>query len=181
MTIVRRIARPLLAASFVERGVDSIRHPGPHVAATAPLLERFGPTLRLPDDPVLVVRASGAAMAAAGLMLGSGRLPRLSGLIAAVTMVPTTTARHAFWQEKDPILRREQRVHFVKDLSLFGAALLAAVDTGGRPGVAWRTRDATKRASRSAKRTAKRTEKSAHRLAKQAEKGAGRAREALPV
>ena len=181
MTIVRRIARPLLAASFVERGLDSVRHPGPHVAATAPLLTRFGPTLRLPDDPVLVVRASGGLMAAAGLMLASGRLPRLSGLVAAVTMVPTTTANHAFWQEKDPVLRREQRVHFVKDVSLLGAALLAAVDTSGRPGVAWRAKDTSHRVSRGAKRKAAQAEKGARRAAKSAERSARSARDALPV
>jgi putative oxidoreductase len=174
MTIVRRLARPLLAASFVERGLDAVRHPGPHVEATAALLARVGPPLHLPNDPVLVVRASGGLMAASGLMLATGRAPRLSALVAALTLVPTTTASHAFWQEKDPVARREQRVHFLKNVSLMGAALLAAVDTEGQPGLAWRTRDASKRASRGAKRAAKRAERSAERAGKSA-------RSALPV
>ena len=36
--LVRRIARPLLAAPFVSDGVDALRNPQSHVAAAAPLV-----------------------------------------------------------------------------------------------------------------------------------------------
>jgi hypothetical protein len=38
--LVRRIARPLLAASFINDGVDGLRHPQAHVAGAAPLVEK---------------------------------------------------------------------------------------------------------------------------------------------
>ncbi len=34
--------------------------------------------------------------------------------------------------------RRHQETHFMKNLGLFGGLLLAAADTQGRPGLAWR-------------------------------------------
>lgn len=172
MTIVRRLARPLLAASFIERGMDALRHPGPHVEATAPLLAKVGPTLRLPDDPVLVVRASGGVIAASGVLLATGKLPRVAALGAAVGLVPTTASQHAFWEEKDPVARREQRVQFITNVSLFGAALLAAVDTEGRPGLAWRTKDAGRSAKRVGRTAAKSAKREAKRAAQQAEKSA---------
>ena len=35
-----------------------------------------------------------------------------------------------------------QRIHFFKNASMLGGLLLAAVDTEGKPGVAWRARRA---------------------------------------
>src|SRR6185295_17744001 len=150
-TIVRRVARPMLAAQFIWGGIDTFRHPGPRAEAARPVLEKLSGPLHLPDDPELVVRANAAVMAGAGAMLAFGRMPRLAGAVLAVTMVPTTYAGHPFWQEKDPDIRRQQRTHFLKNLGLLGGVMLAAVDTEGRPGLAWRAR----RAARDAKREAR--------------------------
>jgi hypothetical protein len=88
-------------------------------------------------------------------------------------MVPTTYAGHPFWQEKDPDIRRQQRTHFLKNLGLLGGVMLAAVDTEGRPGLAWRAR----RAARDAKREARRASADAKREVSQAMTAA---RAALP-
>lgn len=167
MTVVRRLARPLLAASFVSNGLDAFRHPAQRVEAARPLVDRVAEPLGLPRDPETFVRANGAAMAAAGTLFALGRLPRLSALVMAVTLAPTAYAQHAFWQEKDPVRRREQRRALVQDASLVGAALVAAVDTQGRPGIAWRSRHAVEQAERTAKR-ASRDAKRAGRQAKRA-------------
>jgi uncharacterized membrane protein YphA (DoxX/SURF4 family) len=164
MMIVRRLARPLLAAVFIDRGVDAVRHPAMRAEAARPLVDRLAPPLHLPADPELLVRANGAVMVAAGTLLAGGRLPRLSSAALAATLLPSTYVRHAFWSESDPTRRREQRTHFLKDLGLLGGALLAAVDTEGRPGLAWRSRHAAS----SAKRSAKRARKSAERAARDA-------------
>jgi hypothetical protein len=42
-------------------------------------------------------------------------------------------------------------VHFFKNVSMLGGLLLAAVDTDGKPGVAWRAKHAASDARRSAK------------------------------
>lgn len=167
MTLVRRLARPLLAASFVSNGLDAFRHPAQRVEAARPLVARVADPLHLPQDPETFVRANGAAMAAAGALFGLGRFPRLSAVVMALTLAPTAY-QHAFWTEKDPVRRRDQRRALVQDASLLGAALVAAVDTQGRPGLAWRGRHAVK----GAERTAKRAGRDARRAGRQAKRAA---------
>jgi uncharacterized membrane protein YphA (DoxX/SURF4 family) len=177
MTIVRRIARPLLAAPLIASGVDAVRHPGPHAEAARPLVDKAAGPLRLPNDPELIVRASGAVTAAGGVLLAVGRLPRLAAL-AVVLAAPTTQASQPFWQEKDPEQRRVQRTLFLKNLGLVGGALLAAVDTEGRPGLAYRGKQASHDVAESvhdAGEAAKRSARSARKAAKRAKKDAARA------
>ena len=76
--------------------------------------------------------------------------------------MPTTAAGHRFWEEKDPQRKAQQRVHFFKNASMLGGLLLAAVDTEGKPGVAWRAR----RAAADVRREARVLAKSARREAK---------------
>jgi putative oxidoreductase len=199
MTIVRRLARPLLAAPLIQTGIDVARHPAAQAEVANPVLRRVSGPLRLPQDPILVIRASGAVTAAAGVLLATGRLPRLSA-IAIVATAPVVQSSQPFWKEKDPQLRRSQRDTFVKNLGLLGGALLATVDTGGKPGLAWRGRKAgqhaadlvkdasdagvtsVKDARKSAKKAAKDARSSArksHRTAtKQAQKEAAKATKA---
>jgi putative oxidoreductase len=169
MTIVRRIARPLLSAVFIQSGLDQFRHPAAKAEAARPFVAKVSGPLSLPNDPELLVRANGAAMAGAGALLAVGRMPRLSALVLATTLVPTTYVGHRFWEVKDPEERRSQRTHFVKNLGLLGGVLLASVDTEGRPGVAWRARHVTRDAQRSAKhakREARLASKAARREAR---------------
>ena len=60
----------------------------------------------------------------------------------AESLVPTTLAGHRFWEESEPKARAGQRIYFLKNVSLFGALLLAADDTGGRPSIPWRIHEA---------------------------------------
>ena len=104
------------------------------------------------------VKVNGAAMLGAGGLLAIGRLPRLSSVVLAATLVPTTFAGHRFWEIEDPQERATQQVHFMKNVSLLGGLVLAAIDTQGAPGLAWRARRAKKdatRAGRTARREAK--------------------------
>lgn len=181
MTVVRRLARPLLAAMFIDGGLDALRHPSTKVAKAAPVVHKLAGPLHLPDDPELLVRANGAAMVASGGLFAMGRLPRLSALVMASTIVPTTLAGHAFWKEKDPVVRRNQRLHLLKNLGLLGGTLLAVVDTGGKPGVSWRARRAAKDTARAA-HTAKKEAKLTARAAKaEARLTARKAVDALPL
>jgi putative oxidoreductase len=181
MTVVRRVARPLLAAMFIDGGLDALRHPSGKVAKAAPVVHKLAGPLHLPDDPELLVRANGAAMVGAGGLLALGRFPRLSALVLAGTIVPTTVAGHQFWKETDPVQRRNQRLHLLKNLGLLGGTLLAAVDTGGKPGIPWRARRAAKDTARAA-RTAKREAKLNAKAAKaQTRLAARHALDALPL
>jgi putative oxidoreductase len=82
--------------------------------------------------------------------------------VLAASLVPTTLAGHAFWNETDPQAKNAQRLQFYKNTSVFGGLLLAAVDTEGRPGLAWRAR----RAAADVRREAKQVAKDARREAK---------------
>jgi uncharacterized membrane protein YphA (DoxX/SURF4 family) len=208
MTIVRRLARPLLATPLIQTGLDAARHPGPQAELARPVLDRVTVPLKLPQDPILVVRAAGGVTVVAGLLLAIGKLPRLSAL-AIVLAAPAVQNTQPFWQEKDPELRRSQRTTFLKNLGILGGTLLAAVDTEGRPGLAWRgrraghlaaeaardagaatattvhdaqesARQATRRARKAAKKTQKRALKQANRQATKVSKKAAKARESLP-
>jgi putative oxidoreductase len=169
MTVVRRIARPMLAAIFVTSGVDSLRHPATRAKVAAPLVKDMAEWFNLPDDPELMVRANGATMLAAGTMLGLGRVPRLAALALAAALVPTTYAAHAFWTIEDPDARAHQKVQFLKNVGLLGGVILASVDTAGKPGLAYRTKHAGSSARRQAaltKREARHAARSARRETK---------------
>jgi uncharacterized membrane protein YphA (DoxX/SURF4 family) len=168
MSIVRRIARPLLASVFVVGGLDALRHPGPRTAKAAAFADKVAAPLGLPEDPELLVRANGAAMVAGGGLLGLGRFPRLAAAVLSASIVPTTVAGHAFWNETDPVVRKQQRTQFLKNLGLLGGLLLATVDTEGKPGLAYRAG----MASNAAGRAARITRREARHLAKAARREA---------
>ena len=150
--LIRRIARPLLGSFFITAGSDALRHPAPAPAA-GPLVDKALAALpeqvaqRLPRDPEVYARVNGAVQLVAGLALASGKLPRVSSLVLASTVVPATLASHAFWQEQDPELKARQKAHFWKNASILGGLIIAGVDTEGRPGLSWRARRAAKDAA----------------------------------
>ncbi|WSQ07151.1 DoxX family protein [Streptomyces sp. NBC_01231] len=141
MSLLRRAGRPLLASMFVAGGLNSVREPK-EVAPVAepvvrPVTERVS---ALPDRTDRVVRLNGAVQVVAGVLLGMGRVPRPAALAIAATLVPTTLAAHRFWETEDPDERAQQRIHFLKNLSMLGGLLIAADDTAGRPSLWWRGR-----------------------------------------
>jgi len=165
MTLVRLIARPMLASMFVVGGYNAYKNADsmakkaqPVTDKVVPQVKKMAPSAPIPTDSVTLVKLNAATQIGAGLMLATGKLPRLSANVLALTMAPTTAAGHPFWEEKDPGARANQMVHFFKNVSMMGGLLLAGVDTEGRPGLAWRTRHAAKGARRQA-RTAKREAK----------------------
>jgi len=150
--LIRRIARPMLAAVFVAGGVDALRNPAPRVKAAAPLVAKGEQALpnditdNVPTDPDTLVKVNAGVQIGGGLLLAVGKLPRLASLALAGSLVPTTLAGHAFWEESDSETKAAQRIHFLKNVSLAGGLLIAAVDTEGKPSVAWRTRKGAERA-----------------------------------
>jgi putative oxidoreductase len=158
MTVTRVIARPLLASTFAVGAVNALKN-APALAEKArpvtdrvlPMLDKAAPQLPIPHDPVTLVRVNAGVQLLAALALARGRAPRLSSTVLAASLLPTTVAGHAFWQEDEPTTKAAQRLHFFKNLSMVGGLMLAAVDTEGRPGLAWRARHGAKAARRGAK------------------------------
>ena len=150
MTIIRRLARPMLAAVFVTGGLSALQKPGPRVNVAAPLVSEVAERTNLPDDPELVVRANGALMAIGGAMLATGKFPRVASSLLATSLIPTTLVGHDFWN-KEADAAQADKVQFMKNMGLLGGLVLAAVDTEGKPGLAWRAQNAAKVARREAK------------------------------
>jgi putative oxidoreductase len=184
MLVLRAIARPMLASIFIVQGWDTMRNPEKQAPRAEPVVRRMaGRVPAVPDDAEQAVRLNGAIQVAAGTLLALGKFPRLSALALAATLVPTTAAGHRFWETDDKQERAQQRVHFLKNVSMLGGLLIAAADTAGEPSLAWRTRNAARSARRDvavATRTAKVSGKAGQVSGKAAAK-ASRAREQLPV
>lgn len=161
MTVSRTIARPMLASMFLVGGVHALRNADrlavrakPVLERLVPLVSRAAPQVPLPSDPATLVRLNAGVQVGAGLSLATGRAPRLSAAVLAASLVPTTLGGHRFWEEQDPTAKSQQRLNFFKNVSMLGGLLIAAGDTDGKPGVAWRTRRAAKDARREAKHLA---------------------------
>ncbi len=150
MSLTSRIARPMLAAVFVSSGIDTLRNPGPRAAMAESLAPKLSESLPVPDDTEQLVKVNAGVQVVAGVLLATGRFPRLAAAALAGSLVPTTLAGHAFWEEEDPATRGRQQTQFLKNLGLLGGLVLAMFDTEGQPSIAWRTRKAAERARRRA-------------------------------
>ncbi|CAB4732899.1 MAG: DoxX family membrane protein [Actinobacteria bacterium] len=156
MTVSRLIARPLLAAGILYGAQNALRNTDMLTTKAARVTDRVVPAVQqagipLPSDTASLVRLNAGVQIGAALALATGRAPRLSAAVIAASLVPTTVAGHAFWAESEPAAKKAQTLQFVKNLSLIGGFLIAAGDTDGKPGVAWRARRAAKDARREAK------------------------------
>ena len=176
--LVRRIARPLLATSFINDGVDALRNPQAHVAGAAPIVEKFTGAadkqlpVQLPKDTAQWVKIIGGVKVGAGALFALGRFPRLSSLLLGATALPTALAQHRFWEATDPKVKAEQTKHFLHLLGLLGGLLLAAVDTEGRPSVGYRARRAARKAADSTEKGFAKAQKRAAKAQKRASKAA---------
>lgn len=125
----------MLASMFVMGGVNALRE-APMLAEKAkPVTDRLAPVVAnafpqvpVPTEAVTWVRLNGALHVVAGAMLATGHLPRLTSWALAGSLVPTTFVGHAFWQQSDPVARKNQSVHFFKNLSMIGGLLMAGID-----------------------------------------------------
>jgi putative oxidoreductase len=129
MTLLRTVARPMLASMFVVGGAQALKSPGPRAAKAQPaadLIKKLAP--QVPVDGASLARFNGGVQLVAGLALATGHVPRLAALALAATLPPTTYAGHPYWNETDPAARANQRIHFLKNVSMTGGLLMATLD-----------------------------------------------------
>ncbi len=141
MSISRRLARPLLASSFVASGVDALLHPDSHVERfrkVEPALEKAGIPPAIASDTRLLVRVSGGITALAGLMLATNRSPRSAALTLAAMTVPVTLVNNPIWAASGKERKRDMRRGLLTGASLVGGLLIAGLDRDGKPSLAWR-------------------------------------------
>jgi uncharacterized membrane protein YphA (DoxX/SURF4 family) len=150
--VIRRIARPLLSAVFIGQGVETLRNPQAGAEAAKPTVEGLrqlpdpvGPNV--PTDPETFARINAAVQISGGLLLATGKVPRIASAVLAFTVVPGSLGGHQFWSETDPARKAEKRRGFLNDLSLLGGLIIASADTAGKPSLGWRGRQAAGRLS----------------------------------
>lgn len=149
MSLSRLIARPMLASVFFVGAANALKNtPGP-TAKADPVTARLVPLAKkagipLPEDPETLVKINAGVQIGAALALATGRFPRTSAAVLAASLVPTTAAGHRFWEVEDPAQRDQQRLHFVKNVSLVGGLMIAATDREGKPALTWRAKRAAK-------------------------------------
>lgn len=166
MSLVRRIARPLLAAPFVVEGVRTAITPE-RATALIPrsLVDRADSGLHSTPVPEAIgvseiLRVSGAVAAGAGLLYATGRSPRLAaGLLLATTTVGLA-GRKRVWELRGAE-RREELLRIVTDAGLIGGVLLAVVDHDGRPSLGYQVEKFLERSQKSAEAKKRELEKAA--------------------
>ncbi|GAY16037.1 hypothetical protein MSZK_27630 [Mycobacterium sp. shizuoka-1] len=142
----------MLAAVFIGQGFEALRSPKPAAEAARPALEGLQ---KLPDpvgsgvpsDPETFAKITAAVQIGGGLLLASGRLPRVASAALAATVIPANLGAHMFWDEPDQQLKAEKRRAFLTDLSLLGGLIIASADTAGKPSLGWRGRRAARKVS----------------------------------
>ncbi|WP_409434431.1 DoxX family protein [Mycobacterium sp. SMC-14] len=150
--LLRKIARPLLAAAFIGQGVDALRRPQQAGQAARPAFDGLKQlpdeiAAKVPSDVESFAKVNALAQIGGGVLLASGKLPRVAAAVLACTVIPGSAGAHMFWTEPDPQRRTEQRKAFLTDVSLIGGLLIAAADTEGKPSLGWQARRAYRRAA----------------------------------
>lgn len=75
-------------------------------------------------SPEVLVPASGLLIGVGGIFIALGLWADLGALMVIAFLVPAAFMVHSFWDVEDPIERNHQMSHFMKNLSMAGAALI---------------------------------------------------------
>lgn len=140
----------MLAAVFIGQGFDALRSPKLAADAARPTLEGLQ---KLPDPIGIWVPAeaetfskvNAAVQIGGGLLLATGRMPRLASAALAATVIPANLGAHMFWNENDQQRKAQKRREFLTDISLLGGLIIASADTAGKPSLGWRGRRAARK------------------------------------
>ena len=121
MSVIRFLARPMLASSFVITGLDKLKNADDTARQLSPVLRRASESLPFQTDEKV--------------------LARVIGFAATVLALTSALNTYVEWRSADISTkegRNARRAQLLKNISLTGGVLLASVDTAGRPSLAWR-------------------------------------------
>lgn len=74
--------------------------------------------------PALTVFVTGIMIILGGLSILFGAYVNIGALLLVIFLIPTAFIMHNFWTVKDPMMKQNDQIHFMKDLALAGAAFL---------------------------------------------------------
>lgn len=128
MTLLRTVARPMLASVFLAGAVNALKNTSTISPKVKPVADLASKTTGQPVSPATLVRVNAGTQLLAASALATGRAPRLSALVLAGSLTPTTVVGHQFWNQSDPVAAKNQRLHFLKNVSVIGGLLMATLD-----------------------------------------------------
>ncbi|WP_347041765.1 hypothetical protein [Brachybacterium nesterenkovii] len=168
MSLIRSIARPLLAAPFILEGIRTVKTPEREIDVAPAAFAKVDEKLAASSAPGMIdsrtiVRAAGAVAAGAGVMYATNRAPRAAAVLLLATTSIGFANRRKIWE-----LRGEERMNEIQailtDAGLLGGVLLAIVDTDGSPSVGYRVNKLVERGQKSAAKKQRELERSAKKL-----------------
>jgi len=98
-------------------------------------MAQYAAAFKVPQ-PRLAVVLSGVIVLAGGLSVLLGVYVEAGTLLLVLFLVPVAIYMHPYWGVTDPMQAATQRAHFMKNISLAGAALLLWYFSHAAPG-AW--------------------------------------------
>ncbi|WP_427130446.1 DoxX family protein [Pseudarthrobacter sp. S9] len=175
MSLVRFLARPMLASSFVLAGMDKLKNADDTAAQLSPLLRRAAESLPFQTNEKVLARVIGGTQIGAGVCFALGKSARLAATVLAVI---SALNGYVEWRSADISSKQgrdARRKQLLKNVSLTGGVLLAAVDTAGKPSLAWRAEHLAADARKGAGHLAADARKSTGKKLKKADKAVRRA------
>lgn len=138
MSIVRVIARPMLASSFILSGINRLLHTQETADQLSPVLSPLASALPVNVSEKNLAMAVAGTQIGAGVLLATGKFARAAAVVLSVTAALTTAVEYRAASTETKEGKSHRRAQLAKNIGLMGGALLASVDTAGRPGLAWR-------------------------------------------
>ena len=114
MSLLKTAGHVLLASMFITGGYGAFSQPGARVSK----VEKAG----IPMARQATI-FNGGVMLVAGTSLAVGFLPKFSALLLLGSLIPTTFVGHNFWDEDEAPTRRNQQIHFTKNLAMMGGLI----------------------------------------------------------
>jgi len=143
MNVLRFLGRTLLGSYFIGHGVRNWRAPQEAVAEAEPVLDRVQTLTQrwlpesvrrfVPTDARTFVRLHAGVEIVGGLLMASGVARRLG----AAALVKGQILRAAAGNPPNASGRGPISPELGRDLALLGACLIEALDTQGKPSLAW--------------------------------------------
>lgn len=124
MTALVVLGRILYSFIFILSGIDQL--------VRFPMYLEYASTNSVPI-PTLAVLGTGLMIVAGGLMVMLGWRARFGAFLLAIFLIPTAFFIHRFWGLEGSATAQNQLSHFLKNMSMAGAALLI-VHFGSGPG-----------------------------------------------
>lgn len=172
MSLIRRVARPLIAAPFVYEGVQTAIRPQRAIEILPLTMEDLDKDLdkvNFPVDAETLIRVTGAVSAVSGLAFALNKKPRLAALVLLSTTFMAVAGRKKVWELEGPEQLEEAR-SILGDLGLLGGVLLATVDRDGKPSFAYRLDKMIERGQKSAQEKQRQLQKAAKKGKKRSSK-----------